>query len=422
MANMFLAAKEYANVMLLLLKNELVMGRLVDGQFRNQVTDQNGLTIHVKRPPQFIAKDGPTLAEQAIVTGSTSISVDRYRNVHVAVSDLEAVTHYNQLMRNATMRSAASTLAHDVDLYLHDKLLDFAGHVGTPGEPLRTPSDFFAAHTRLMEQSVPNTDLSAVMSFYDSAALRSHLIEGSIAGVNRTALERTRVPVMSEIDGFATQHIKSITTGTRAASGAALVAGAGQNVNYADVKDDDFSTLEVDGLAAGATISRGEIFTIEGVYAINNRSGETLPYLRQFVVKDDVTADGSGAAEIPMWPHIIVPGTGGTNHADTNTAFATVSAAPADNAELTFLGAAGTVIPVRAAWHRQGIQLVSARLETPMSDTSSFATDPETGISIRYWRGSDIATGKHIHRWDMIYGAKAVDPRLGVRFSGNPAT
>jgi hypothetical protein len=419
MANAFLAAREYANVMLLLLKNNLVMGRLVDGQFRNQVTDRNGLTINVKRPPQFIAKDGPTLAEQSIVTGSTQLAVDRYRNVHVSVTDLEAVTNYDQLMRNAVVRSAASTLAHDVDLFLHTQLLQFPSHVGTPGQPLRQPSQFFAAHTRLMEQSVPDTDLAAVMSYQDAENIRSQLIAGNIQGVNRTALENARVPLMSSIQGYATQHIKSLTTGTRVATDGD-VNGAAQNVNYSDVKDLDSSEFNIDGLAAGATIKKGEIFTIAGVYAINNRSGETLPYLRQFVVTDDATADGTGAVTLNIFPHIIVPGTGGAE-ADTNTAFGTVSAAPADGAAITFLAAAGTVVPIRAAWHKQAIQLVSARLEEPMSDTSSFATDPETGISIRYWRGSDIATGKHIHRWDMIYGAKVVDPRLGVRFSGESA-
>jgi hypothetical protein len=420
MANAFLDAREYANVMLLLLKNNLVMGRLVDGQFNDRVTDQNGLKINVKRPPQFIAKDGPTLAEQSIVTGSTDIAVDRYRNVHVSVSDLEAVQSYNDLMRNATMRSAASTLAHDVDLYLHSQLLSFASHVGTHGESIKEPAQFFAAHTRLMEQSVPDADLSAVVSYEDAEKIRSNLVGTNIQGVNRDALERSRVPNMSNVDLYATQHIKSVTTGTRDAT-AGDVNGASQNVNYSDVKDLDSSELDIDGLTASATIKKGEIFTIAGVYAINNRSGETLPYLRQFVVTEDATVNGSGEVTLNIWPHIIVPGTGGAE-ADTNTAFATVNAAPADGAAITFFAAASTVVPVRAAWHKSAIQLVSARLERPMSDTSSFATDPETGITIRYWRGSDIATGKHIHRWDMIYGAKVVDPRLGVRFSGLAAS
>lgn len=421
MANTFLNAKEYANVMLLLLKNNLVMGRLVDGKFNNKVTDQNGLTIHVKRPPQFIAKDGPTLAEQAIATGSTALTVDRYRNVHIAVTDLESVQSWNQLQRSETMKSAASTLAHDVDLYLHEMLKLFPSHVGTQGESIKTPGQFLSAHTRLMDQSVPNVDLNAVISYADAENIRASLLAGNISGVNRTALERTKIPLMSEIDAYASQHIKSVTAGTRAASGAAVVNGATQNVDYVTVKDLDYQEFDMDTLAADATVKKGEIFTIADVYAVNNRSGETLPYLRQFVVMEDYTADGTGAIDnMKIYPPIVVAGTGG-GEADTNQAFATVDAAPADGAAITFMGAAGLVMPVRAAWQKQAIQLVSARLETPMSDTSSFATDPDTGISIRYWRGSDIATGKHIHRWDMIYGAKNVDPRLGTRISGLPA-
>ena len=53
MANQFLNEQVYANVMLLLVKNNLVMGKLVDTKFTNQVTDKNGLKISVKRPPRF---------------------------------------------------------------------------------------------------------------------------------------------------------------------------------------------------------------------------------------------------------------------------------------------------------------------------------------------------------------------------------
>ena len=419
MPNRFLNATEYANVMLLLLKNSLVMGKLVSGKFNDKVTDQNGLKINVKRPPQFVAKDGATLAEQSVIAGSTNIEVDRYRNVHIGVGDLEAVQSWNALMKSETMKAAASTLAHDIDLYLHQQLLSFASHVGTAGESVKTPQQFNKVHTRLMDQSVPNSDLCGVCTFEDGELIRGNLIGTDIGGINKTALERVRIPLLSEIDLYATQHIKSLTAGTRVASGAANVNGADQNVDYHDVKDLDSSPLIVEAMGAALTAKKGDIFTIADVYAINNRSGEVLPYLRQFVVTADVTSSGAGAATLQIWPHIIVPGTGADAATeDENTAFGTVSVAPANDAAIVWLGAAESIQPVRAVWNKQAIQLVSARLETPMSDTSSFATDPETGVSIRYWRGSDIATGKHIHRWDMIYGAKCLDPRLGARYSG----
>ena len=50
---------------------------------------------------------------------------------------------------------------------------------------------------------------------------------------------------------------------------------------------------------------------------------------------------------------------------------------------------------------------------------ASYAIDPDTGISVRYWRGSDITTGNHIHRWDCMYGAAVLDQFLGTRVCGS---
>lgn len=419
MANQFLDAKEYANAMLLLLKNQLVLGRNVSTTYTNQVTDQNGLSISVKRPPQFIAKDGAALAKQDIVTGSEVISVDQYKNVHVGIGDLEHIQSFNELMRSETMKSAASTLAHSLDSYLHEQLLRIPSWVGDPGETISSPGEFMKSHTRLMNQSVPNSDLRAVLSFEDGENIRASLLAGNIDNVNRSALERARIPMMSEIDAFATQNLKYLTTGDR--GGTILVDGANQNVNYRDVKDSAYlqQELVLDGFTGSTTIKKGEVFTIAGVYAINRRTNETLDYLQQFTVIEDVTASGAGAATVKITPAIIVPGTNDGTSTDANTAFATVSAAPADNAAVTVLGSASTSYPVRAAFHKSAIQIVSARLHTPHTGVASFARDEgDTNVMVRYWRGSDISTGEHIHRWDMVFGAKMMDNRLATRISG----
>src|SRR5690242_13786259 len=114
MANAFLNATEYANVFLLLLKNQLVAGKLVNGQFKDQVTDDNNLTINVKRPPRFVQNDASaftaTLAAQDQVVGSANVSVNQYAKVHLSVGDIEWVQSYNDLMRSEAMKSAASTM------------------------------------------------------------------------------------------------------------------------------------------------------------------------------------------------------------------------------------------------------------------------------------------------------------------------
>lgn len=438
MANQFLNAQEYANVMLLLLKNQLVFGKLVDGQYKDQVTDENGLSISVKRPPRFVDKKNGTsaaLALQDILTGSANVKVDQYSKVHVSVGDIEYIQSYNALMQNETMKSAASTLAHSIDMFIARQTLQFANWVagGAPGtggtnailgtSPINNQSVLQAAHTRLMDNGVPNVDLSGVISFTDNEIVSGALTSAFLPGdVNRPALERQRLPIVGNIDWYATQQIPAFTTGTRpqgdGSTTGGQIAGANQQVNYRAVKDTMTQTLLVDGLGAAATVKAGDVFSIAGVFAYDWRANQTLPQLAQFTVTADATADGTGAATLTITPPIIVQGTNDGTSTDANTAFATVNAAPADNAYIRFVGLASTILRVRSAFHKRAISLVSARLHMPFTGVASFAVDPQTGIAIRYWRGSDINTGAHIHRWDAVYGAAVMDNYLGTRIAG----
>lgn len=423
MSNVFLNSTEYANTMLLLLKNQLVMAKLVNGSFKNEVSDQNGLAVSVKRPPRFARNDSSTqsaaLASQDLVTGSVSLAVNQYAKVHFSIGDIENVKSFNELMRNQTMKSAASTLAHQIDAFLAAKTLGFfsyVGHATTPTNNIGSPAEFNPVHTRLMNQGVPNSDLNAIVLFDDAEEIRGSLISGNIDDINRNALMRARVPILSEINVYGTQQCPSITTGTR--TGTTLINNGTLSVNYRSVKDTMVQTISVDGFGgATQTVKAGEILTIGSVFAWDWRNNVALSYLQQFVVTADATASGS-AVDLIVSPPLIVQGTNDGTDTNANTAFATVNAAAVDGAAITFLGAASTQVRVRSAFHKSAIAMVSARLATPFSDTSSFATDPETGISIRYWRGSEITTGVHMHRFDCIYGATLLDPYLGSRVSG----
>lgn len=446
MANQFLNAQEYANSMLLLAKNQLVTGKLVSGKFKKDVSDENGLTISVKRPPRFARNDASamsaSLAAQDIVTGSVNVAVNQYAKVHISVGDIEYVQSYNALMKSETMKSAASTLAHQIDAHLQSKVAKFSGYLGTgtfstdPSNNIGTPAEFNRVHTRLMDLGVPNSDLVSTVLFDDAEEIRGSLIGSNIDGVNKTALEKVRVPILSEIDIYATQQCPSITVGTRVAGATSLIDNGTLSVNYRDVKATMVQTIHIDGQAQGVTMKVGEHLTIAGVYAYDWRNQVALPYLQVFTIVGGastasgtvangsalgtaITTDANGDVDLIISPPIIVPNTSDGVSTAANTAFATVSAAPVDGAAVTHLGVASTTRRVRAAWNKSAITLVSARLQTPFTGESSFATDPETGISIRYWRGSDISTGAHVHRWDCLYGAENLDPLMGYQISGS---
>lgn len=183
------------------------------------------------------------------------------------------------------------------------------------------------------------------------------------------------------------------------------------------------------------TYAVGEILTIANVFAWDWRNNVRLPYLQQFTIRGGasvasgsvpvgsplntpITTDAGGNCDLIISPPLIVQGSNDGVSTAANTAFATVNAAAVDNAVVTHLGAASSTYRVRTAFHKSAISMVSARLHMPFTGEAAYATDPTTGISIRYWRGSDISTGAHVHRWDTIYGATNVDPFMGARVSG----
>jgi hypothetical protein len=150
-------------------------------------------------------------------------------------------------------------------------------------------------------------------------------------------------------------------------------------VTYASVKSTMTQSLICDGQVS-KTYKAGEVFTITGVNAVNPRTKADLGYLKQFTILADATSDGSGNVTLSIAPAIISSG-----------AFQNVSAAPADNAALTHLGALSTTFRPNAVFHKTAIKLVSAKLVRPFSGEADYATDPDTGITVRYWRYSDGA-------------------------------
>lgn len=407
MSNHLLTPKIFANVMLKLLKNNLVMGNLVTTQFKNEFK-KVGQTIYVKRPPQFVIREGQVAQVQDVDVGEMAVNLDTQVGIDIEFSSIEQTLTVDQLLDNAIMQSTAAELAQYLDSSIMDKVLEFPSWVGTPGETIDTPKEFFEMPKRMDNLAIPGAGRNGVLSVDDYWGLAGFFTGFGFndSSVNKTALQRAQIPLTGNVQPYMTQSVVNIVTGTRT-NGA--VNGAGQNVTYLQVKDNDYAqTIAIDGLGANATVNRGEVFTIAGVYAVNPRTKAKLTFLQQFVVLEDAVASAGGAiAALKIANPIIVGG-----------AYATVDAAPADNAVVTWMGTAGTAYPVNATFNKMSIALAYAKLVAPASGKYSYATDPQTGVSIRYWQTSDGTNDTHLHRWDLIFGVTNIDRRLGVRGSG----
>lgn len=410
MSNAFLPAKVFANAGLKLLKNNLVMAKLCDSEGVDKAFKAGvGGTVYVKRPPEFIVRRGATANPQNVIEGEVAVNCNIQSGVDVQFTSQEETLNIDKLLKSRVLSAAMATIASDIDGELIKRTCEFPNWVGTPGVAMTAPSALFAGAQRLDELAIPGSDRNGVLSPGDSYGIAGNLLQlaaqqGDVAG---NALKKAKLPVIGNVDWYMTQSTPTLTTGNRATTGT-LVNGAAQNVAYAAVKSTLTQTLVCDGQVS-KTYKAGEIFTIAGVNAINPRTKADLGYARQFTVVSDAASDGSGNVTLTIFPAII---------SDATSPYQNVTAAPANDAAITFLGAASTTFRPGAAFHQTAIKLVSAKLVMPYSGEADYATDPDTGLTVRYWRYSDGASDTHNHRWDVLFGTVNADPRLGVRVSG----
>lgn len=406
MPNAFLPPKVFANAGLKLLKNNLVMAKLCDSECVDKTFKPGvGGTVNVKRPPEFIIRTGATASNQDVVEGEVAVSIDKQAGVDVQFTSQQETLNVDALLKSKVLDAAMATIASYVDAQLVARVNEFNNWVGTPGQVMDSPADFFKGPQRLDELAIPINARNAILSPADAYGVAGSLLANAAqqGDVAVSALKRAEIPVIGNTKPYMTQTVPTITTGTRT-NGA--VNGAGQTSLYADVKSTMTQALAVDGLGSTNTVKAGEVFTIAGVYEVNPRTKASLGYLKQFTVLADATAS-AGAASLTISPAIITSG-----------AYQNVSAGPADDATVAWLGSASSTYACNAAFHKTAIKLVSAKLIMPYSGEADYSTDPDTGLTIRYWRYSDGANDTHNHRFDVLFGTVNADRRLGARVSG----
>jgi hypothetical protein len=139
--------------------------------------------------------------------------------------------------------------------------------------------------------------------------------------------------------------------------------------------------------------------------------------LQQFTVVADATAVG-GAVTLKIFPAMIVPGSGAGDNVNINTAHATVGAAPANDAVLTFIGAASTNLSPRVVIQKQAIVVNTVPLILPASDTSMRRKLAKIPLTVRMWQHSDFYTGEHGVRFDVALNANVRDRFRIARING----
>lgn len=424
-------AKLVLNAFAATFQNNLIAKDLVTWRkYDNEMNDRNGLTVVEQVGPRYTVTQTTSGVQdlssgtQDTVFGSEQFKVDQVFGSSMGWGDFVKIRDIGEARESTAITNAATNLAEKIDAYiLRTVALASNNWVGTPANSIDSLDDFTAGYVRLKEEGVSDTDLRAVLTYGDQAALASNII--GLPALDDIASGIYREGFTGKVGGIPTmftQQLPTLVNGTRT-NGA--VNGANQNKNYKDVAVSTApgfymtQTMAADGFGANATIKDGEVFTIATVNAYDNRLGASLGRPQQFRVVGDHTADGTGAiAALRFFPAMIVPGTGLGGDINVNTAHATVASAPADNAVITWINAASAQTKPRVILSKDAIQVNTADLIMPATGVGMRKSLTKVPLSVRMWKNSNFATGAHDVRFDVVLSANVRDRRRLVRTNG----
>lgn len=412
--NTTLTADIIAKEALMHLDNNLVFAKQVFRGYENEFSKkvngyEVGETISIRRPTDFTVRTNATMSTQDVTEGKVALTVDQRRGVDFEFTSQDLTLKIGELGERV-IKPAMIQLANSVDTYLAGLYSSVPNWVGVSGQKVNSYADFAAAPERLDEMAVPQDTRAAVLSPADHWALLGSQTSLYIQDAAKGAYRKGSLGEIGGVDTFMSQNILTHTAGTRT-NAAVDQSITSATTTYSSVKDTMTQTIHMDGLGTTKTVKKGDVFTIAGVYAVNPVTKAALPFLKQFVVTTDVTSDAvtTGDADVVVYPALIWSG-----------AFQNVSVqgvTDLNDQTVTWMQAASAADRQNLVFHKNAFSLVMVPLVSPPGAVD-VSRQSYKGTSVRIIPVYDGTNDISKWRCDILFGAKATDPRLATRLSG----
>ena len=399
MPNILLTISMITREALRVLENVLVLAKYVRRDFDDKFAVEGakiGSTLNIRKPPRYTVRIGQALAIQNATETQVPLSLDTQSGVDIEFSSQDLALSIDDFSERF-IYPAIAAVANDIDARGLLLYRDIYNAIGTPGVVPASMLLYLQNKQRLGEEAVPMDGLLSMVVTPGMEAVIVNALSGLFQESTKIA-EQYAKGTMGRALGFKfsmDQNIATHTSGVFTTGSTPLTNGANQTGN----------SLITDGWAASTAIfSRGDVFTL-GINAVNPQSRADTGALRQFVVTDDVTSSGAGAATIPIEPAMTLTGP-----------FQTVAALAADGVALTMLGAESTASPQGLGFHKDAFVFASADLPLPGGvDKAARVSDKQLGMSLRMIRAYDINSDNWPCRLDILSGWATLYPELACR-------
>lgn len=336
---------------------------------------QTGDTISVNVPSLGTIGDGSTITTSDVSESKVPLTLNIHKNTAFSLTSKEKTLDVKKLERVIKPRIDQLSAA------VHNALL--AKVIGAVSNRVAATAnaqdDYYNAAAFLTEFHAPSTERYALVGAREKVRVGSSINNQwtTNSDVHRTGA----VGMLAGLDFTETSKLPGTVNGSNVTG----ITTSGAGVEGA-------STLTV-ACTSGNTFLKGQTFTVADVYAVDELTGQSLGYLRQFVVTADTTAGGSTVA-LPIYPALKVG--------------KTVNALPATSKALVFVGAANANLVNNLVYSRDAFRMAFVPLEVP-ADKEGY-TLTKNGFSIRVYEGSDITTDTQTTRVDIVCGLAVVRP------------
>jgi hypothetical protein len=382
------------------LENNTVAARHVNREYSDEFAVAGakiGNSINIRKPPRYVVSSGATLTHQDSTETSVTLTLSSQKHVGMDFTSKDLTLSIDDFSKRF-ISPATAALGNKVDADVLGQYKYFYNAVGTAGTVPSTLYDYLSAGVALDNGAAPQDEFRGL---FITPRMQAKIVD-ALKGLFQSSSEiaaQYRKGKMGEAAGFSwfmDQNCATHTTGTF--TGTPLVNGAAQSG----------AALILDGATNSVTgwAKDGDVFTIAGVYATNPMDqAVSTGELAQFRVTADANSSGGGAVTLAISPSIVTSG-----------ATQNVSAGPANDAAITFIGAATTASRQGLAMHRDAIALGFADLRLPKgTDMAARAASKKVGMSIRLVSDYDIEGDQFVTRLDILYGILTVRPELGCR-------
>lgn len=403
MPNTTLTADIIAKAAVAVLDNELVMGKKVfrgyEEDFAKKVNGYEvGETITIRKPADFTVRDGAVASAQNVTEGKTTITVNKRRGIDFKFTAQELTLNIKDLSERV-IKPAMVQLANDIDVELHGLYKDVPNWVGTPGQVINSFADFAKGPQRLDEGAVPQDMRCAVLSPEDHWGMVGSQTALFNDTINKPAYRQGQTGRIANIDTYMTQNVATHTVGSDV-SGTVNQSITASTIAYSAVKDTMQQTITV----ASLNLNPGDVFTIEDVYDVNPVTKARLSFQKQFTVVS------YSSNTLVFYPAMIW--TGAFKNVSVTTGVTDLN-----TKAIVAVGNPGGIYRQNMVFHQNAFALVTVPLVSPPGAVD-VGRQTYKGTSVRVIPVYDGINDESMWRLDVLFGVKAIDPRLATRLSG----